>query len=140
MDIKLTGSLLVLSCLSLAVMANRPRFLTERPDREITAVQRRAMRYLGIPVVWGFVLALLASAMNQAFEAGHSAFLVFVFRLSLAVSVFCLGANGLIHGLIVWPLLREPDQPSLAARLAGSLPATIILILGGVALVAAYTW
>jgi hypothetical protein len=136
MDIKVAGSLLVLGCLSLAIIANRPRFLTERSNRETTAVERLAMRYLGIPVIWGFVLALLASTVNQ----GHSAFLTFVFRLSLAISVFCLGANGLIHGLLVWPLLSESDQPSLATRLAGWLPATIILILGCAALVAAYTW
>ncbi len=136
MSIKVTGSLLILGCLLLSIIANRPRFLTERSDRETTAVERLAMRYLGIPVVWGFVLALLASTVNQ----GHSAFLTFVFRLSLAVSVLCLGANGLIHGLLVWPLLSESDQPSFAIRMAGSLPATIILILGCAALVAAYTW
>jgi len=50
METKIIGSLLVMSLLLLAIAANRPRILTERSDRNLTAIEHRAMRYFGLVV------------------------------------------------------------------------------------------
>ena len=39
-----------MSLLLLAIAANRPRILTERSDRNLTAIEHRAMRYFGLVV------------------------------------------------------------------------------------------
>ena len=135
MEQKLIGSVLVIGSLILAVWMNRPRFFTVRSDKDLTTVEYNAMRYLGIPTLWGFILAFIASALNQILWNGNSSFLLFVFRLSLGFFTICLGTNTLIHSLFILPSRKNKHM-----YLIGGIPALFIIFLGGMAIVSAYRW
>ena len=132
---KISGSLFVIGCLLLAIYVNRPRFLTEHSGKNLTTIEHRAMRYLGVPSLWAILLVFFASTFNQVFGDGISTFLVLVQRLGLGFFALLVGANGLVHGLLIWP----PDKVKILRWIA-IIPALIFLTLGGMAIVVAYRW
>ncbi len=133
---KIAGSLLILVCLSIGIYVNRPRFLTEPPGKNLTPIERYAMRFLGIPIVWAISLAFLAPVLNRFFWDNGSTFLIFVFRLGLGIFLLLVGINGVIHGLFVWSSNKE----RIIIRLIAVIPALLFTVLGGSAIVAAYRW
>lgn len=136
---KTIGSMLVVSFLLVAVIANRPRFLTERPNREMTSIEKRSMRYFGLPTLWGFITAMLALLFPAVFSASGSEFLAFIFRLAIGLTLMFAGINVYIHGVYIWPR-SETDQALTKYRWIPALVALLMLALGGLSLLAAYRW
>lgn len=133
---KISGSLLVFVCLAMGIYVNRPRFLTEPSYKNLTPIEKCAMRFLGIPSVWAILLAFLASALNQFFWDNDSTFMIFVFRLGLGIFLLLVGINGTIHGLLVW----SSNQEKIMVRWIGIIPALLFIAFGGLAIVTAYRW
>ena len=100
-----------------------------------SALQRAALQYLGMPILAGVAILLLVSFLNTLVTAVPAEQLLEdIFRFALVTALLCVGANGSLHALFVWPQGVSVRQMKLFHFLT-LLPSFLFLVVGGILMV-----
>lgn len=135
MDHRMLAILIVLTIELLFIWLLWPFFFSKHLVVDSSALQRAALQYLGMPILAGVAILLLVSFLNTLVTAVLAEQLLEdIFRFALVTALLCVGANGSLHALFVWPQGGSVRQMKLFHFLT-LLPSLLFLVVGGILMV-----
>jgi hypothetical protein len=135
MDHRMFAVFIVLTIELLAIWRLWPGFLSMHLVVETSALQQTALQYLGMPILAGVVILMLASFLNTLVTGQQATqFLDDLFRFAMVTTLLCIGTNGGLHALFVWPH-GKPGEKINPFHFLALLPSLLFLVLGAILLV-----